>query len=102
MEVHVMPSALEAYRALTAGKQWEVGTSVAAFHRHGDEPGSVFAMTKLAAGGWEYVVVAPDGTVEDRGALPLCARCHADAPADSLFGVPRPSPESAAADLRSQ
>jgi hypothetical protein len=41
-------------------------------------------------------VVDPDGRV-DHGAEPtLCGRCHADAPADHLFGTaqdpPRPAP----------
>jgi hypothetical protein len=39
-----------------------------------------------AGGDWEYLVVAPDGRVEDRGKLALCARCHAEAPHDHLFG----------------
>lgn len=38
---------------------------------------------------WEYLVVAPSGEIEQRGALPLCARCHAEAPHDRLFGAPR-------------
>jgi hypothetical protein len=51
-----------------------------------------FAMVKRApgydpAGGdWEYLVAAAGGQVEERGKLALCARCHAEAPHDHLFG----------------
>jgi hypothetical protein len=103
MEVRVSPSAVEDYRALTAGKQWVPGTSLVAFHlrRQDGAAASIYAMTKLPDGRWEYVVAAPDGTLEARGALPLCTRCHADAPADSLFGAPRTATESSTAIPRS-
>jgi hypothetical protein len=42
-------------------------------------------------GDWEYLVVHPDGIIEDRGKLPLCVRCHAEAPQDHLFGGERRS-----------
>jgi hypothetical protein len=40
-------------------------------------------------GDWEYLVVHPDGMIEDRGKLQLCVRCHAEAPQDHLFGGER-------------
>lgn len=55
-------------------------------------PSAYFVMVKrppgfdAAGGDWEYLVVAPSGQIEQRGALPLCARCHAEAPHDRLFG----------------
>jgi hypothetical protein len=58
------------------------------------ERGALLAMIKRApgsfeAGGdWEYLVAQSDGAVEDRGSLVLCARCHAEAPSDWVFGVP--------------
>ena len=54
-----------------------------------------FAMVKRPAGydpgggDWEYLVVDAAGQIEQRGRLPLCARCHADAPHDHLFGTGR-------------
>lgn len=54
-----------------------------------------FAMVKRPAGydpsgdDWEYLVVDSTGQIEQRGRLPLCARCHADAPHDHLFGTGR-------------
>lgn len=56
------------------------------------DPVAYFVMVKHAPGydpagsDWEYLVVTPDAQVEDRGKLPLCARCHAEAPHDRLFG----------------
>ncbi|MET0591280.1 MAG: hypothetical protein ABW133_01175, partial [Polyangiaceae bacterium] len=61
-------------------------------------PGPTFAMVKRAAGffpeggDWEYVALDAEGHVEDRGKLPLCARCHAEANADSVFGLPTGTP----------
>ncbi|MCS6901451.1 MAG: hypothetical protein RMJ98_03610 [Myxococcales bacterium] len=52
----------------------------------------IYAMEKRAAGfdpgggDWEYLVLNPEGVVETRGILPFCARCHAEAPHDHLFG----------------
>jgi hypothetical protein len=52
----------------------------------------IYAMEKRAAGfdpgggDWEYLVINPEGVVETRGILPFCARCHAEAPHDHLFG----------------
>lgn len=40
-------------------------------------------------GDWEYLVVSPAAEIDQRGVLPLCARCHAEAPHDHLFGPGR-------------
>jgi hypothetical protein len=51
-----------------------------------------FAMIKpssAASSAWEYAVVSNTGMVERRGALTLCARCHAEAPHDQVFGRSR-------------
>lgn len=59
------------------------------------EPVTLLAMVKRPAGydpdggDWEYAIVTPQGNATHRGALPLCKRCHADAPHDHLFGGPR-------------
>ncbi|WP_437639146.1 hypothetical protein [Sorangium sp. So ce854] len=59
------------------------------------EPVTLLAMVKRTAGydrdggDWEYAIVTPQGNATHRGALPLCKRCHADAPHDHLFGGPR-------------
>jgi hypothetical protein len=104
VSLRVAPPNRDSYRALIAGARWPVGMTVAAFNqrRGGGEAGSVYAMTKLATGEWDYVVARPDGVIEARGALPLCARCHAEAPADSLFGASSATPESKSPALRFQ
>jgi hypothetical protein len=59
------------------------------------DPSSLFAMEKRATGydidggDWEYFILTPAGRTTHRGPLPLCKRCHADAPHDHLFGGPR-------------
>jgi hypothetical protein len=61
--------------------------------RLGGSPGPVFAMVKRepgffpAGGDWEYVVTLAGGHVEDRGQMPQCARCHADAASAWVFGL---------------
>lgn len=88
------------YRGLVAGAHLPAGMTVAAFHEHGGERASVYVMTKEASDDWAYLVVRPDGVLEPAGAVAFCARCHAEAPADSLFGSPRGPRESAASDTR--
>ncbi len=41
--------------------------------------------TTPGAGGWRYEVIDASGTVLAEGALPLCARCHAEAARDWVF-----------------
>jgi hypothetical protein len=102
VSVRVAPAFVVAYRELVAGEVWVPGASVAAFHAtRSGEPASLYAMTKQSDGSWEYVVAAADGTETARGPLPLCIRCHTEAPADSLFGVPRAARESAPSGMRS-
>ncbi len=36
-------------------------------------------------GGWRYEVIDATGTVQAEGALPLCARCHAEAAREWVF-----------------
>jgi hypothetical protein len=61
----------------------------------GPAPVGYWVMVKQAAGfdpaggDWEYLVVSPLGVVEQRGKPALCVRCHAEAPADHLFGRAR-------------
>lgn len=91
MEVRVSPGALGPYRGLVAGASLPAGAAVVAFHTSTKgAPGSIYAMTKLPAGEWEFIAADPDGTLLGRGFLASCASCHDDALADHLFGVPHP------------
>jgi hypothetical protein len=89
--VFVDPAARDAYLNLVTSSLLPVGTIVAEFHQEArtGHQGPLFAMQKLAAGRWEYLVVDPEGRVEKRGQLALCQRCHAEGVADHLFGIPR-------------
>lgn len=40
-------------------------------------------------GDWEYIIVEPTGVISQRGRIELCARCHAEAPNDHVFGIVR-------------
>lgn len=71
-----------------------VGTTLVErlFQPGGAQTVTHFVMIKRAAGydppggDWEFLVVAPDGRIEERGPLALCSRCHAEAPHDHVFG----------------
>lgn len=50
--------------------------------------------TEVAVGGdptaaWEFLILDADGTIESRGQLEPCARCHAEAPHGGVFGRAR-------------
>jgi hypothetical protein len=86
-----------AYPALGPLRRLEPGATLVQrlLARGSPEPTVYFAMVKRPAGydapggDWEYLVVDSAGRIEQRGRLPLCARCHADAPHDHLFGSGR-------------
>jgi hypothetical protein len=44
---------------------------------------------RKAGGSWAYFELDAQGGVVSSGALTLCAGCHAEAPADGVFGLPR-------------
>jgi len=91
--VRVSPSLDVAYRNLGPDTAITVGAIAVEQHQLSDgNPGPVFVMIKRdpgfdpRGGDWEYLVLDAAGKVESRGVQPLCARCHADAPYDHLFG----------------
>ena len=100
-EVRVAPPNLEAYRRLAPGQLMPVGAVVAAFHRSRETgaPSSIYVMTKRAPDDWQFLVSEPDGTRDENWNLELCARCHAEAAADHLFGLPM-SPDPPALPAR--
>jgi hypothetical protein len=104
VRIRVAPPFRSAYVGLVAGQRWPVGMAVAAFHeqRGTHAMGQVYAMTKIADDRWEYVVSRADGALEARGSIPLCVRCHAEARADSLFGLPATIAESVPSASRSR
>jgi hypothetical protein len=91
--VRVNPALEAAYREL--GPTAVIPPGAIAVETHTNTQGGTqphFAMVKREpgfdpqGGDWEYAIVDAEGHIQNRGVLPLCARCHADAPTDHLFG----------------
>jgi hypothetical protein len=81
--LRISPAARESYLSLHVGSELPTGAMVGQF-----QPDGVFVMRKLAPGRWEFVELSKDGHVRDADRRPLCERCHAEAVADDLFGLP--------------
>ena len=98
-EVRVNDLAL-GYERLGEATVMPVGALVVELHyaAGSSAPDAIFAMEKRAAGfapeqrDWELLVLDRELRVQARGKLPLCARCHAAAPDDALFGLPKVAP----------
>ena len=75
-----------AYTALVTDSVFPDG-SVLAELAHGTS-GQGYVMRK-SAGTWSYFELDSRGALLASGALPLCSGCHAQAPADCVFGLPR-------------
>ncbi len=96
-EVQVNPPAAAIYPRLGPARSLPPGAVLVEPHyRPGTtDPVILLAMVKHPpgydpqAGDWEYLVVTPTGEATQRGRLPLCRRCHAEAPHDHVFGGPR-------------
>jgi hypothetical protein len=86
--------AATAFEHLASSTRFPGGSLLVQTHRDPSSAGPIFAMIKRdpgyfpEGGDWEFVVTDRDGWVEDRGPLQLCARCHAEAPADGVFPLP--------------
>jgi hypothetical protein len=95
-EVLTNQDASAMYAGLSRSSRFSEGAVLVKKHSEKDShaPGPIFVMTKRApgffpqGGDWEYLVADADGWVEDRGPLPTCGRCHAEAGADWVFGLP--------------
>lgn len=92
--VHVSAGLESSYQTLGSSQEpWPEGSLIVERHTKPDgSPGPAYAMRKLGpgtrpnAGDWGYAVLSSDGTFQDAGDLSFCARCHADAPHQFLFG----------------
>jgi hypothetical protein len=95
-EVLVTPTASDTYAGLTRSSHFATGAVLAKKHTEKDShaPGPIFVMIKHdpgyfpEGGDWEYLVTDPEGWIEDRGAIASCARCHAEATSNWVFGLP--------------
>jgi hypothetical protein len=93
-EVAVNDIARPTYTNLGGSSRFAVGSLLVKKHATASALGPIFAMAKRDPGffpegsDWEYVVIDATGRLEERGKLPLCARCHAEGNADAVFGLP--------------
>jgi hypothetical protein len=86
VDVRVNEIARAAYIGLVTDTVFPDGSLLAELS-HGAS-GHGYLMRK-SAGTWRYFELDAQGVVLASGALVLCAGCHAQAPSDSVFGVPR-------------
>ena len=86
VDIRVSPESRPTYIALVTDSVFSDGAVLAELAHAGEGRG--YAMRK-AAGSWAYFELDAHGGVLASGALPLCAGCHAQAPADGVFGLPR-------------
>jgi hypothetical protein len=92
-ELRVNPEARASYLGLVTDTRFPDGTFLVEFLKDArtSASGPILAMERRA-GAWSYWQLDPKGRVQAEGALPLCAGCHAGAPAAPVFGLPRPTP----------
>ncbi len=93
--VRVSTAARDQYLAPTPERPFPEGSVVAQFLTDLDtgSAGPVYAMRKQSDETWQFAVLEPGGALLDFGLLPLCVRCHQEAPADFVFGLPRDQSE---------
>jgi hypothetical protein len=96
-QVSVNDAARSSYASLVASTRFTEGSVLVKRHvaaATSATPGPIFVMAKRApgffteGGDWEYIALDAEGRLQDRGKLALCARCHAEANADKVFGLP--------------
>ena len=95
-EVLANESASSVYAALSRSSTFAAGAMLVKKHSEKDSraPGPIFVMIKREpgffprGGDWEWLVADAEGWIEDRGAIASCARCHAEAGANWVFGLP--------------
>ena len=92
--VRVSPEARDAYTHLVQESVLPDGAVVALFHMGTARGSSSTYVMQKSAGAWSFLTLDASGVenatpVESGRAGEACRRCHADAVADSLFGVPR-------------
>jgi len=85
VDVRVNDVARATYAALVADTVFPDGSVLAELSR---SHSNGYVMRK-SAGVWSYFELDAQGTLLAGGALPLCVGCHAQAPSDHVFGLPR-------------
>ncbi|HVJ18409.1 MAG TPA: hypothetical protein VM686_23480 [Polyangiaceae bacterium] len=96
VDVRINPEARPLYLGLVTDTVLPAGTTVALFFtdQPGRERGPIFVMEKVDQS-WRYFGTDERGGIDPKLDAETCARCHAGASADGVFGLPRgvePSP----------
>jgi len=86
VDVRANDTARAHYISLVADTVFPDGAMLAELSRNAADNGYVM---RKDAGVWSYFELDAGGTVLASGALPLCVGCHAQAPSDHIFGLPR-------------
>lgn len=89
--MRVSPECRPLYEALVSDSLFPDGSVLAELSHGAAGPG--YGMRKIG-GSWRFFELNAEGGVISSGALSLCAGCHAQAPADGVFGLPRDSAET--------
>ena len=87
VDVRANDLARPAYAALVADSVFPDGSVLLEQPHSSAKGGFSYAMRKQAMR-WSFVQLDATGGVLASGALALCAGCHAQAPADQVFGLP--------------
>jgi hypothetical protein len=89
-EIRVSPVARAAYLSLSSDTQFPAGTLLAEQLREADSQrsGAVLALER-AGSDWRFLRREADGSEAAPASLDFCRRCHAQAPAAPVFGLPR-------------
>jgi len=88
VDVRVNDIARSTYGALVSDTVFPDGSVLVELPHAGTGSGASYAMRK-EGGHWSYFQLDWRGGVLATGVLSLCAGCHAQAPADRVFGPPR-------------
>lgn len=88
VDVRVNDAARPAYLSLVTDSAFPDGAVLVEVSRVLTPNSRSFAMRKVG-GQWSYFQLDAGGGLLESGNLSLCAGCHAQAPADHVFGLPR-------------
>jgi len=90
VDVRASPDSRATYSALVTDSVFPDGSVLAELSH--DANGLGYGVRKTG-GSWSFFELDPSGGVLASGALAFCTGCHAQAPADSVFGLPREATE---------
>jgi hypothetical protein len=87
VDIRVNDVARANYLATVTDSVFPDGSLVAELSRSANGKGYVM---RKSAGVWSYFELGPQGVLLEGGTRAFCAGCHAQAPSDHVFGLPRP------------